>query len=221
MVKSPSHDWQRPATPIESQEHSTQIALFGTSADPPTVGHQRILAALAQRFDQVVVWASDNPFKQGQTPLCHRQAMLKRLVTELQTQYPNVSLYPHLSDSKTLRTVERAQQHWPHASFTLVVGSDILASLLHWYRVEELLCQVQLLVVPRPGSQIEAGALTGLQQQGAQVAIADFSGPAVSSSAYRAAGDLDQIPPTIAAYIKQQGLYPWADCNSTPLMPPA
>ena len=54
----------------------TQIALFGTSADPPTSGHQAILLWLSQRFDKVVVWASDNPFKTHQTLLEHRMAML-------------------------------------------------------------------------------------------------------------------------------------------------
>jgi Cytidylyltransferase-like len=50
-------------------------ALFGTSADPPTLGHQAILEWLATQFDEVAVWAADNPFKVQQTPLYHRQTM--------------------------------------------------------------------------------------------------------------------------------------------------
>lgn len=41
----------------------TQIALFGTSADPPTSGHQAILLWLSQRFDKVVVWPRIIPLK--------------------------------------------------------------------------------------------------------------------------------------------------------------
>ncbi|MEY2856531.1 MAG: nicotinic acid mononucleotide adenyltransferase, partial [Cyanobacteriota bacterium] len=52
------------------------IALFGTSADPPTIGHQTILQWLSQHYDRIVVWASDNPFKQHQTPLKFRSEML-------------------------------------------------------------------------------------------------------------------------------------------------
>ncbi|MGL5832760.1 MAG: nicotinate-nucleotide adenylyltransferase, partial [Waterburya sp.] len=32
-----------------------KIALFGTSADPPTIGHQTILQWLSQHYDHVVV----------------------------------------------------------------------------------------------------------------------------------------------------------------------
>lgn len=43
----------------------TRVALFGTSADPPTVGHQAILRWLSEHYDQVAVWAADNPFKKA------------------------------------------------------------------------------------------------------------------------------------------------------------
>lgn len=51
------------------QPASMNIALFGTSADPPTRGHGKILTWLAQHYDQVAVWAADNPFKQHQASL--------------------------------------------------------------------------------------------------------------------------------------------------------
>jgi cytidyltransferase-like protein len=60
-----------------------RIALFGTSADPPTSGHQAILNWLSQHYDLVAVWASDNPFKSHQTPLEHRSRMLRLLIEEL------------------------------------------------------------------------------------------------------------------------------------------
>ena len=46
-----------------------KIALFGTSADPPTVGHKMIIEWLSQNFDKAVVWVSDNPFKYHETSL--------------------------------------------------------------------------------------------------------------------------------------------------------
>jgi nicotinate-nucleotide adenylyltransferase len=48
-----------------------KIALFGTSADPPTAGHKTILSWLSQNFDWVAVWASDNPFKIGNAAVNH------------------------------------------------------------------------------------------------------------------------------------------------------
>ena len=40
-----------------------KIALFGTSADPPTIAHQKIISWLGSQFDRVAVWAANNPFK--------------------------------------------------------------------------------------------------------------------------------------------------------------
>ena len=46
-----------------------QIALLGTSADPPTRGHQALLEELLQLYPEVATWASDNPKKQHGAPL--------------------------------------------------------------------------------------------------------------------------------------------------------
>jgi nicotinate-nucleotide adenylyltransferase len=186
-----------------------QIALFGTSADPPTVAHREILGWLAPQFDRVAVWAADNPFKQDQTPLQHRQTMLQLLVADLQADYPQVQVYPELSDWRTLHTVDRARQHWPSAGLTLVVGTDVLAKLPDWYRVERLLPQVQLLIVQRPDVTPSPQQLNRLRQLGAQITLADFTGPPLSSTALRQHFNTQGLTPTIAAYIQQEKLYPW------------
>jgi nicotinate-nucleotide adenylyltransferase len=181
------------------------IALFGTSADPPTAGHQAILTGLAQQFDEVAVWAADNPFKSHQTPLEHRERMLQLLINELPQH--NIHLYAELSHPRALITVDRARLHWANADLTLVIGADLVAQLPRWYQVEALLHQVKLLVVPRPGYDLSEAALTPLRQMGATVAIANLSAPAVSSTAYREAGNLEVITPPIKAYIHQEQLY--------------
>lgn len=181
------------------------IALFGTSADPPTAGHQAILTGLAQQFDEVAVWAADNPFKSHQTPLEHRERMLQLLINELPQH--NIHLYAELSHPRALVTVDRARLHWANAELTLVIGADLVAQLSRWYQVEDLVQQVKLLVVPRPGYDLSETALVPLRQMGATVAIANLSAPAVSSTAYREAGNLEVITPPIKAYIHQEQLY--------------
>jgi nicotinate-nucleotide adenylyltransferase len=184
-----------------------QIALFGTSADPPTVGHQVILEKLATRFDQVAVWAADNPFKPDQTPLAHRQAMLALLIQDLHQRHPNILLCPQLSDARTLNSVHLAQQNWPQGQFTLVVGSDVLDSLPNWYRVRELLSTIHLLIVPRPNAPVTSPNLDVLAQLGGQFAVATFMGPDVSSTAYRQSKAEDGMMPAIADYIQRHNLY--------------
>ena len=184
-----------------------KIALFGTSADPPTIGHQKILGWLSQQFDEVAVWASNNPFKSHQTPLEHRERMLRLLIEDISPRRHNIAVYPELSSPRTLTTVERACSLWPNADFTLVIGSDLIVQLPRWYCVEELLKQVKLLVVPRPAYTIEESDLEPLKQMGAQVTIADLTAPAVSSTAYRERGETEALTPPVEAYIHQEHLY--------------
>ncbi|GAB4150950.1 MAG: nicotinate-nucleotide adenylyltransferase [Cyanobacteria bacterium J069] len=190
------------------------IALFGTSADPPTKAHQDILVWLAEQFDEVAVWASNNPFKSHQTPLEHRTAMLRLMVAEIRPIRRNLHVYPDLSHPRALVTVNRARRRWKQATFTLVVGSDLVAQLPKWYRVEALLRDVDLLVVPRPGYPLRDADLEPLRQLGATVAIAPHQGIPASSTAYRTERDPHLLIPPIEAYIHQQRLY--TPCQDDP-----
>jgi len=188
-----------------------RIALFGTSADPPTAGHQAILSWLSQHYDWVAVWAADNPFKSHQTLLEHRAAMLRLLIEDIPSRH-NIGFHPDLSSYRTVETLEKAKARWgADADFTLVIGSDLVSQLPRWYSVEDLLRQVQLLVVPRPGYRVEDADLQLLRHLGKKVAIADLTGPDVSSTAYRKNGDTQALTPPIQAYIHREHLYKCQD----------
>ncbi len=189
-----------------------KIALFGTSADPPTAGHQAIMSWLSQHYDWVAVWAADNPFKSHQTPLEHRVAMLQLLIADIDSPRHNIGLEQDLSSFRTLETVEKAIRRWRNdAELTLVIGSDLLSQLPRWYRFEDLLQQVQLLVVQRPGYVIDEFSLEGIRMLGGKIAIASFTGPEVSSTAYREHGDPDALTPPVVAYIHREHLYKCQD----------
>lgn len=192
-----------------------KIALFGTSADPPTAGHQKILRWLSERYDWVAVWAADNPFKSHQTLLIHRAAMLRLLIADIEAPRHNIALEQELSSFRTLETLEKAKLRWGEdTEFTLVIGSDLLHQLPHWYRIEELLQQVQLLIVPRPGYEIDETSLETVQALGGKIAIASLTGLDVSSTAYREHGNTEALIPPIADYINQQHLYKCQDATT-------
>ena len=196
----------------------TRIALFGTSADPPTIGHQQILRWLSQNYDAVWIWASDNPFKQHPVRLSHRTAMLQRCVAEI-GQGQNLEVLPGLSSPRSLMTLNLARQRSPKAAFTLVIGSDLAAQIPTWYQAEVLLAQVRLLIVPRPGFPLEPAALSWLQQETA-LSIAPIQGAPVSSSQYRR-GDREVISPAVQAYIQQEDLYSCPTPSVLPVPPSA
>lgn len=195
-----------------------RVALFGTSADPPTAGHEAILCWLSERFDWVAVWAADNPFKAHQTPLEHRAAMLRLLVEEVRWGRGNVGFDQQLSSYRTLETVEKARERWgEEVELTLVIGSDLIGQLPRWYQVQDLLRQVQLLVVPRPGYGIDDAGLESLRLLGGKIAIADLTAPNVSSTAYRENRDTQAVTPLIKAYIHQKHLYKCLDAHKEKL----
>jgi nicotinate-nucleotide adenylyltransferase len=198
---------------------SVQIALFGTSADPPTIAHQEIIGWLASQFDEVAVWAADNPFKVHGADLEQRSQMLELLISELQPSISqHIQVNPCLSSQRTIETLDRAKEIWHHANFTLVVGADLVAQLPQWYRVGELLAQVKLLIVPRTGNEIAQASLKILAELGAQISIAPLATPVISSTIVRTnrsqivsnlspSESISGLTPAVTRYIQQQELY--------------
>jgi nicotinate-nucleotide adenylyltransferase len=185
-----------------------KIALFGTSADPPTIAHQEIINWLASQFDVVAIWASDNPFKTHGADLEQRSQMLELLIAEIA---PSISqhaqVYRCLSSQRTLESLMTAQKIWNDSEFILTIGADLITQLPQWYRASELLTQVKLLIVPRTGNQIEPSDLQKLTDLGAQIAIAPLSTPAISSTAVRNNHSIQGLTPKVATYIQQHHLY--------------
>jgi nicotinate-nucleotide adenylyltransferase len=203
-------------SPVTHPNPHMKISLFGTSADPPTLGHQAILQWLSQHFDLCVVWVSDNPFKSHQASLEQRIEMMELAIAAMPTEHSNLELHPDISNPRTLITLQKAKVLWPDAEFTLVVGADLIPQLPSWYRAGELLSQVDILVVPRAGYDMPWQEIRQLKERGVKVAIAQVSVPMASSSAYRNNGDRSGIIPSVSAYIDREHLYSWQETkNST------
>ncbi|MBV6624556.1 MAG: nicotinate-nucleotide adenylyltransferase [Rivularia sp. (in: Bacteria)] len=193
-----------------------KIALFGTSADPPTAGHQAVLIWLSHHYDSVAVWAANNPFKSHQTSLENRVEMLRLLIGDINPARENISLEQELSDLRTINTVEKAKKRWGnHAEFVVVIGSDLLSQFQRWYRIEDLLQEAEVLVIPRPGYTIDNSSLNQINDKGGKITIANLKGLDVSSTAYREHGDTQALTNSVAAYINQKHLYECQDSTTT------
>ena len=59
------------------------IALFGTSADPPTNGHKKILEELSSIYDLTISYVSNNPKKKHIEDISIRSHLLKTLINDL------------------------------------------------------------------------------------------------------------------------------------------
>ncbi|WP_267383928.1 nicotinate-nucleotide adenylyltransferase [Cyanobacterium sp. uoEpiScrs1] len=186
----------------------TKIALFGTSADPPTAGHQSILRWLSTHYDWVGVWTSDNPFKNHQTSWSHRMTMLKLLVDDINLPKNNIYLSDKLSYRRSLMSLVKAKEIWGNNSdYSLVIGSDLVNQIHRWYHIKDLLNQVNLLIIPRSGYELVQKDLIALKKLGGNYQIADLDAPAVSSTNYRKTQNQSVLIQPIQEYICQEQLY--------------
>lgn len=204
---------------MKSMTSPGRVALFGTSADPPHLGHKSILSWLGKSFDQVAVWAANNPYKEKQSPI-HDRAEMLRLLIETLPNSERVKVYQNLSDRYSINSITLARKIWPKAQFSFVVGADLIAQLPHWYRAKDIFEQVDILVFPRPGYAIQGPALKTLQQ----LATVEIAHPSdqydISSSLYRqsrcvddsrqslTARSLANLPSVVRDYITEHDLYP-------------
>ena len=181
------------------------IALFGTSANPPTYGHQAILESLLPLFPKVVTWASDNPFKAHGIPLNKRCQLLKLLVNEINN--PKIQIVQELSSPWAISTIKKANQIWPSHSFTFVIGSDLTEQISSWLNANEVLTQVRIAIAPRENWPINSEQIKKLERLGGKIDVLPISIANTSSSKIRDEKEFLQVPNIIRNIVIEQNLY--------------
>ncbi|AKN61115.1 nicotinate-nucleotide adenylyltransferase [Synechococcus sp. WH 8020] len=188
------------------------IALLGTSADPPTLGHQALLEGLLNHFQRVATWASDNPMKRHDACLELRSELLQTLVKAIDN--PRVDINQTLSSPYTITTLERASRLWPHHDLCFVVGSDLAAQIPHWKHSDLWLKRCRLGVVPRKGWPLQHDHLERLRHLGARITVLPLQIPETASSSIRETSTADQIPKPLWPLVLQHNLYGLQDAPS-------
>ena len=182
-----------------------QIALLGTSADPPTHGHQALLQGLLNIFPKVVTWASDNPMKQHGTSLENRRALLHKLVDEISN--PKLQIVQDLSSPWTIKTLEKASNLWPGKELVFVIGSDLARQIPHWENPKAVMKKARLGIAPRAGWPLQIDHLQNLKSLGGKIDLLPLEIPASASSEARYHPNISQIPKSILPMILEQNLY--------------
>lgn len=182
-----------------------QIALLGTSADPPTYGHQALLQGLLKIFPRVVTWASDNPGKNHGTSLQNRYALLNSLVEAIAN--PNLQLNQDLSSPWTITTLEKASKLWPAKELIFVVGSDLADQIPTWSNPQAVMQKARIGIALRQGWPIKENQLKSLRSLGGQIDLLPLKIPASASSQVRENSKLSEIPDSILPMVLEQNLY--------------
>ena len=191
---------------------SRRIGLFGGSFDPVHNAHLALARrALRELALDELRWVPAGDAWQKARPLSaavHRVAMLQAAIEADPRFVLEGCELDRPGPSYTLDTVRGLQQLQPAAAWWLLIGQDQYANFHTWQGFEELLQRVTLAVAGRPG----AAARVDERVRAAKTAWLHLPPMPVSASDIRervAAGqDIDAlVPPGVALYIRQHGLY--------------
>ena len=185
------------------------IALFGTSADPPTLGHEALLSELTQIFPKVITWASDNPEKTHQIPLLKRTQLLRILVKKI--SHPRLELVQELSSPRTIYTLKKAFQLWPEASFSFVIGSDLAVQVPKWLNAKSILKRASIAIAMRDGWPIDDQQLEEIKKLGGAIDLLPCHIPESSSSKFRERPQEILLPEELLPLLLEDNLYGLAD----------
>ena len=188
---------------------NNSIALFGTSADPPTNGHQKLLLELAKIFPKVITWASNNPLKTHGTNLENRHKLLKKLVFDLKTE--KIQIFQDLSSPLAVNTLKKANNLWPQSNFIFIIGSDLIEQIYSWVNINEVLKLAEIGIAPRKGWPLKTVQLEKIQKIGGRIKVLPLEIPETSSSSVRAKLSKSQIPSNILELLLEQNLYGMTD----------
>ena len=185
------------------------IALFGTSADPPTLGHEALLSELTKIFPKVITWASDNPDKKHQIPLLKRTQLLRILVKKI--SHPKLELVQELSSPRTIHTLKRAFRLWPEASFSFVIGSDLTVQVPKWLNAKTILNKATIAIAMRDGWPINDQQLEEIKKLGGEIDLLPFRIPESSSSKFRERPQEGLVPQELVPFLLEENLYGLSD----------
>tara|TARA_R110002073_G_scaffold14779_8_gene59693 strand:- start:447 stop:1073 length:627 start_codon:yes stop_codon:yes gene_type:complete len=134
------------------------IGLLGGSFDPAHSGHVHISKAALQRFGLDRVWwlvSPGNPLKRhGPAPLKDRLQAARAMM-----QHPRVTvtgIEERLGTRYTAQTITALRARYPGVRFVWLMGADNLAQFHLWQDWENIMAQVPVGVLARPGERISA-----------------------------------------------------------------
>ncbi len=135
-----------------------RIGLLGGSFDPAHKGHAHITLEALKRFGLDEVWwlvSPGNPLKSiGPAPLARRLEVARNVM-----QHPKVevtALERYLGTRFTAETLASLKAAYPGVTFVWLMGADNLATLHKWERWRDIVAQVPIGVLARPGQRISA-----------------------------------------------------------------
>ena len=186
-------------------DNKNRIALFGTSADPPTIGHKKILEELSNIYSCIVTYASDNPKKKHKENIFFRNLLLKTLIQEINN--PKIIFNQKISSPWALETIKECKKIYASNKIDFVIGSDLITEIFSWKNFNKIIHEVKLLIIKREGYPIEYKTFKKLERNNVIFEISSLNIPNSSSSKVRLNNNYSDLPKSLIDIVKKNNLY--------------
>ena len=189
------------------KNNNLKIALFGTSADPPTIGHKKIIEKLSDFHELVITYASDNPSKEHKENLFFRSLLLKTLINEFNN--PKIIFDKEISSPWAVESIQKCKSKYNIEEINFVIGSDLVSEIFTWKDIEKIFYEVKLFIIPREGYPINPEDIQLIKNNKVSYELACFNIPLISSSMIRAysSSRYSFLPKSLIPIIKANNLY--------------
>ena len=181
------------------------IALFGTSADPPTMGHKKILEELSNIYSCIVTYASDNPKKKHQENIFFRNLLLKTLIEEINN--PKIIFNQKISSPWAIESIKECKKIYAFNKIDFVIGSDLITEIFSWKNFNKIIHEVKLLIVKREGYPIKSNTIDMLESNNVIFEISSLNIPKISSSMVRLNNNYSDLPKCLIDIVTKNNLY--------------
>tara|TARA_Y100000994_G_scaffold244290_1_gene243905 strand:+ start:502 stop:1083 length:582 start_codon:yes stop_codon:yes gene_type:complete len=182
-----------------------RIALFGTSADPPTIGHKKILEELSDIYSCIITYASENPKKKHKENIFFRKLLLKTLIKDINN--PKIIFNQKISSPWAINSIEKCKKIYDTNKIDFVIGSDLSNEIFSWRNSDQIIQQVKLLIIKREGYPIESNTLKMLEKNKVIFEISSLDIPNISSSMVRLDNNYSDLPKSLIDIVMKNNLY--------------
>jgi len=181
------------------------IALFGTSADPPTIGHKKILEELSKIYTFTISYVSNNPKKKHKEDISIRSHLLKTLIKDLDN--PKILFNQRVSSQWAVDSIKKCKRIYKFNNLDFVIGSDLIKDIFHWKNFDKIIKEVSFFIILRDGYPVESNTLKMLETYKVKFKISSIKIPNISSSKFRSNFNYSNLPTSLIGIVKKNNLY--------------
>ncbi len=181
------------------------ISLFGTSADPPTIGHKKILEELSRIYDITISYVSNNPKKKHIEDISIRSHLLKTLIEDLDN--PKILFNQSVSSQWAVESIKKCKEIYEFNNLDFVIGSDLIQDIFYWKNFDKIILEVSFFIILREGYPVDSNTLKKLETSKVKFKISTIKIPDTSSSNFRLNFNSSNLPSSLIDIVKKNNLY--------------